>query len=216
MQFYRDETRSFPTAKLFIIALCVALIVAFLYHKFRGKDSDKFKIDNTTEVITEIRKIAELGTSCFYEEMVLRDSKPNALTDNEYGKRAATILGDDDGVLIEDEIVVIAKGKVKAGFDLTQMTEDDVLFRNDTLFVTLPHAKILDVIINPSDFEVFSESGYWYDSQIVSLKLRAKQRLVNDAKYEGILSKAEASGQATVSDLLKSSGYSDVVVAIGK
>ena len=52
-------------------------------------------------------------------------------------------------------LVLIVKGKVIAGIDLKTLTEKDLYVKDDSVSITLPAAKILEVITNPSDIETF-------------------------------------------------------------
>ena len=138
-----------------LLAVLVFLAALFLT---RGDHRDKqaLTIQDTPVIITKIRSLGELTTACYYDEMVLSRTKPNALSSTALGSLAEG-LGKD----VDDHLVLIAKGTVRAGVDLMDMTEEDVRFVGDTAFIRLPAPQYLDVIVNPSDFEVFAETGKW-------------------------------------------------------
>ena len=73
------------------------------------------KIENTANVVEQIKKISEFTTVCYYEEAVVKNEKQtsanNTITD-------FLKLSPDS---IHEEIVIIAKGKVRAGFDLSKI-----------------------------------------------------------------------------------------------
>ena len=93
----------------------------------------ELKIENTANVVEKIKEISEFTTACYYEEAVLKDSK---VEKNESG-----FLGLID-METSKEIVIIAKGKVRAGFDLSKVTEDKINIKNDTIGITLPELEI--------------------------------------------------------------------------
>ena len=73
------------------------------------------KIENTANVGEQMKKISEFTTVCYYEEAVIKNEKQtsanNTITD-------FLKLSPDS---IHEEIVIIAKGKVRAGFDLSKI-----------------------------------------------------------------------------------------------
>jgi hypothetical protein len=73
------------------------------------------KIENTANVVEQMKKISEFTTVCYYEEAVVKNEKQtsanNTVTD-------FLKLSPDS---IHEEIVIIAKGKVRAGFNLSNI-----------------------------------------------------------------------------------------------
>ena len=76
--------------------------------------------------------------------------------------------------------------------------------------MVLPQAKILDVIINPSDFEIYEEDGEWTHEEVVALESKATKQLEQDALEYGILDKATSTGKQKLTSLFKSFGYNVV------
>ena len=91
--------------------------------------------------------------------------------------------------------------------DLTGFTQEDLRFSEDTVFVRLPAPQYLDVIVNPSDFEVFDETGKWSHTEVTDLQETARQRLLMGADHYGLRTKAYNGAMDAVSDLLLASGY---------
>ena len=173
--------------------IVVAAIVGgfYLYQQhFQSKEND-IVIDKTATVVEEIRKISEFTSACYYEEMVLGYKKKK-----------------------KDEMVLIANGKVRAGFDLSSIEPDDVIINGDSLFVVLEPAKIFDIIINPSGYDVFVEKGKWSHDQMTTIKDDARNKLAANANAYGILDKATEYGTEKLSAILKAFGYKEVVVSI--
>ena len=161
------------------------------------------QLEPTATVVEEVRRIGELSSAGFYEELVItdQDNSPLGLLRHEGGIRRIAGSGD---------FVIICKGRVRAGYDLTKIRPEDITVSRDTLYVTLPPVSVLDVIINPADYEHFS--GHRTHEETVGIILQAKQRLRADAVQAGILDQAEASGTASLQRLLSTLGYRAVVV----
>lgn len=174
------------------IIIGVAFVGGFsLCHRYLQPQEDNVVIDKTATVVEEIQKISEFTSACYYEEMVLGYRKNQ-----------------------KDEMVLIANGKVKAGFDLSSIELDDVIINGDSLLIALEPAKIFDIIINPSGYDVFVEKGKWTHNQMTIIKDDARNKLAANANDYGILDKATEYGREKLSAILKTFGYKEVVISI--
>ena len=189
-----------PAAVLLAVLL---LVGALLLHRGIRQEKRPLSIDDTPVIITKIRSLGELTTACYYDEMVLTRTKQNAFSSSALGSLAREGLGKD----VDDHLVIIAKGTVRAGVDLMDMTEEDIRFVGDTAYIRLPAPQYLDVIVNPSGFEVFAESGKWSHEEVTGLQDTARQRLLMGADHYGLKSKAYAGAMDAVTELLAASGY---------
>ncbi len=127
-----------------------------------------------TKVITvnDVKPIAEFSTVKFYNEDVHVKTKK--------------VIG------ITHKFVLIAKGTVKAGFDLSKLTDKDIVVEHDSILtITLPNVSILDTIMNPSDYEYLNEGKRFSDAEVNELKNEARISIVNKALDFGILDKAK-------------------------
>ena len=189
-----------PAAVLLAVLL---LVGALLLHRGIRQEKRSLSIDATPVIITKIRSLGELTTACYYDEMVLSRTKQNAFSSSALGSLARDGLGKD----VDDHLVIIAKGTFRAGVDLMDMTEEDIRFVGDTAYIRLPAPQYLDVIVNPSGFEVFAESGKWSHEEVTGLQDTARQRLLMGADHYGLKSKAYAGAMDAVTELLAASGY---------
>jgi hypothetical protein len=189
-----------PTA---ILLLVVILIAALLFLRESRQGKHVLTIDDTPVIVTKIRSLGELTTACYYDEIVLTDTKPNSFSSSTLGSIARDNFGRD----VDDHLVIIAKGTVRAGIDLAEMTDERLRFSGDTVFVRLPAPQYLDVIVNPSDFEVFAESGKWSHEEVTGLQDSARRRLLMGADHYALKSKAYEGAMEAVTDLLLASGY---------
>ena len=188
-----------PAAVLLAVVLLVGVLVIT---REDGRGKRPLTIDNTPVIVTKIRSLGELTTACYYDEMVLTRTKQNALSSSALGSLAEG-LGKD----VDDHLVLIAKGTVRAGVDLMDMTEEDIRFVGDTAYIRLPAPQYLDVIVNPSDFEVFAETGKWTHEEVTGLQDTARKRLLMGADHYGLKSKAYVGAMDAVTELLAASGY---------
>ena len=129
-----------PSVILFA-AIILAAILLIVYAGNRQKRGRTITIDDTPVIATRIRALGELTTAGFYDEIVISGSKRNTFSSS--------------------TLVIIARGTVRAGIDLARMSDGDISFSGDTVVIRLPEPQYLDVIVNPSDFEIFAESGKW-------------------------------------------------------
>ena len=185
-----------------VLLAVLVLLAALFLTRGDGRVKRSLTIDDTPVIITKIRSLGELTTACYYDEMVLSQNKPNAFSSSALGSLAEG-LGKD----VDDHLVIIAKGTVRAGLDLMEMTEEDIRFVGDTAYIRLPAPQYLDVIVNPSDFEVFAETGKWTHEEITGLQETARTRLLMGADHYGLKSRAYAGAMDAVTELLAASGF---------
>lgn len=175
-----------------LIGACIFLHPSLGWGWLTGKP---LEIDQTANVVEHIRKISEFTTACYYEEYVIQRKKP--ASDNAMLKR----------IMTTPEIVLMAKGRVRAGFDLSKISADDMSFSGDTLRVVLPAPEIFDVITNPSDYEIFVEQGGWTHEEITELQIGGRERVLANAIDDNILQKADSIGRERLTHLFQTFGF---------
>lgn len=195
------------------VAILAAAAFALLKAGIIDLKGNKLGIDATANVVTEIKKISEFTSACFYEEIVLQEKKTSNIADNAVGNKIASLIGKKGG-LVNDELVIVASGKVRAGFHLNNLDENHVVVKGDTLCVDLPKAEIFDVIVNPSDFEIYIEDGTWDHETVTKVEDKAIGQIKADAEKEGILDKATKSGVKKLSEMFKSFGFPVVNITV--
>ena len=186
-----------------VLLAVLVLVAAVLLTRGDRREKRGLTIDDTPVIVTKIRSLGELTTACYYDEIVLSQTKQNAFSSSALGSLAREGLGKD----VDDHLVIIAKGTVRAGVDLLDMIDEDIRFVGDTAYIRLPAPQYLDVIVNPSDFEVFAETGKWTHEEVTGLQDTARKRLLMGADHYGLKSKAYAGAMDAVTELLAASGY---------
>ena len=177
----------------------VALAIFLLMYARSFRDNHRISVENEVETsvtVNDIQRISELVTSSFYGETAMRSKK---------------------GFMGRKEIVVIGSGTVRAGFDLSSMTEDDFYCDGDTLYLDLPEPKILDVIVNPKDYEIFdSNSKDWTQNEINNIVSQMRKEIERDAIKHGVLATANTEGVKKMQRLLMDFGFKEVRISITK
>ncbi len=214
-----------------VVVFVLALAFVFLYvnpFDFKiGFDKKQLEIERTANLVTEIKKISEFTTACFYEELVIKDVKYKykerkiyQKSDNWY-KRQLGLGKKEIGTQIDSteigSLVLIAKGKIRAGLNFSKLTQEDFRIQNDTLYATLPEAEIFDIIVNPSDIEIFHRDGdYWNETNVSELVSKGKMTMRDDAMLENILEKANKYGLEKMSNIFKTFGFKEAIVTLKK
>lgn len=159
-------------------------------------------IDDTPILIREINALAKLMTITYTDEVVKDTAKPGN------GLPSLAPLG--AGAILRpsmDRLVIIGRGKVIAGTDLKKLDSTDFMKRGDTLQIRIPHAQILETILNPSDFEIFDMKGDWNESEITCLKVNVRNEINRRATSQGILKSADDRSRMILEGFLKNTGY---------
>jgi len=177
--------------KNLIILLIIGGVGYLIYSFFfKERSEDILRIDETPIHIESIRAIAEISTVTYKDEVVM-DSivkhKGEAVwTWIDSRKMYDKYLNSN----IKRRLTIIVHGEVRFGIDLSD-SNFEIRHTEDKIYIQLPKAKVLDVNVSPSRTEVFQEQGKWTDSERKSLEIRAKVKLVKNAKSLNLNSKTE-------------------------
>jgi hypothetical protein len=150
-------------------------------------------IDKTPILIQEIKSIGQLITYISYDEVVADSvivTRGSAFVNAFNHLSPVPLLPSAD-----KQLVLIARGKVLVGTDLSLLTDTSVTIKNDTVTLFLPKPKIFEAIVNPSDFETFVEKGNWTSKEVMLVKIKARRKLEARALQQNILAKADSKGK---------------------
>ena len=162
------------------------------------------EIEKTENVVHQVKKISEFTTACYYEESVLKGEKV-AEGKEWFGFKTDAVV---------ETIVLTVKCKVRAGFDLSELGENDLVVVGDSVSIKLPVPKVFDVISNPSDYKIFEESGDWEHEEIVAMQVEGKKKTLNNAHNQNILQKANTIGKERIVALFTAMGFRVVNVTL--
>ena len=110
--------------------------------------------------------------------------------------------------------MLTAKCTVRAGFDLSKLTEKGLKIVGDSVSIKLPIPEVFDVITNPSDYRIFEENGDWTHEEIVALQVNGKNRMLNNALDHNLLEKANTIGKERIKSLFMALGFRAVHVEL--
>jgi hypothetical protein len=167
-------------------------------------------IDETPIVLKQIKSIGQLITYVSYDEVVADTTiltRGSAFVNGFNRLSPVPLLPSAD-----KQLVLVSKGKVLAGIDLSLLADNNITVEKDTVAVILPKATIIETIVNPSDFEIFLERGQLTNQEVTLVKLKARRKLEARALQQNILEKADAKAKAVLRNFLQSMGYKKVEV----
>lgn len=198
-----------------IIAALVIMIALLLKNTWLPSVMNIFKpkpvvIDNTPILIKQINELAQLCTITVFDEVVADSVEIRSKSVVESLLPDLSAFGSLP--ITGRRIVIIAKGKIVAGTDLKKLQQQSIFVHEDSVAVLLPHAEILDAIINPSGIETFSEMGSWTDKEITAVKIKARTKMINRALQQNILTKANERSKMLMENFLRGTGFKKVTV----
>lgn len=180
---------------LIVLALVGVGCYAIYNYFFSGADED-YQIEDTPLRVEMVRSIAEISTVSYKDEVV-QDSVEFYQSSSEQLSGNAMKLTDPDfwkyGVrasAIKRRLTIIVRGEVRYGFDLTK-DKIKIQHNADTIWVTVPPPKILDVLVTPSETEIFQENGDWSDHAVRRLETSAVVQLKRNAEQLDLASKSK-------------------------
>ena len=196
-----------------IPVIALGILILFLSPR-RNKQS--LRIDQTAIIIQEINRVAQLFTARYYDELVLDTFKlqPRGNIQRFWSNFSspAPFSGRVQDDFQRVDLVVIARGTVMAGYDFGLMEPADMIIEGKSIVFTLPPPQILEVIINPSDYEVFIEEGRWSLEESVALKQKAGRLMVERAVERGIFTRSESTARAILTRLFLSLGFDQIEI----
>jgi hypothetical protein len=157
------------------------------------------RIENSAPIMQRIKNIQELATTVQTMETIVPVSADRRL---------------GDIPLATTRLLYVARGEIRAGVDLNELTDADIKVSNDSIKIDLPPAKILD-----SKIDVNRSRVYDYDRGFLNLgpdvapqlqtlaQRKTLVEIVNTACKEGILEDANNKAKQAIGQLLVNTGY---------
>ncbi len=162
------------------------------------------QVDVRSVIVQEVRSVSELTTAIFTMEAVVPTSRDKTL--------AGLLVG-------TTKLLYIARGEVRAGIDLSQITANDITVSESGIQVRIPPPRLID-----SKIDVGRSQVYDYDRGFLSLgpdvapelltlaEREALAKVTAAACKENLLQQANDRAELTVTRLLSLSGYRNVTV----
>lgn len=214
-----------------ILIAAIGIVIALYKAGLIGNSTRVSVIEETPNIVEAVLQIQELCTEYYYDEVMVRDSvlKTGAArtlsnvanTVASAGNFFSNIFTSSDSKtseqstkkqavsLLDKELVVIVKVTCRVGYDLREiLANDEMQVNGDTLFITLPEAKFLETIVNPTHLDIFAESGSWeFPTELQEVTEYAKKTVVARAINDNILEKADQSGRKILQSLFSTMGF---------
>jgi hypothetical protein len=117
--------------------------------------------------------------------------------------------------LTGEKVLLVAVGEVEAGVDLDELGPEEVRVTGDTVYIDLPAARILDSSLDEDKTRVYDRDRgvlkfRGNDGLIEEARREAEHRMVEAARDNDILTKAQDNAEASISNLVTSLGYDEV------
>jgi hypothetical protein len=117
-----------------------------------------------------------------------------------------------------DQLLLIAEGQVVAGFDLTKITEDDILIQDESVSLTLPPPELLYFGVDEDKTYVYERKTGFLTKPDETLETEARRRaqaeVVNWALDHQVFDKAEEFGVFYLDSFLRSLGFTEVNIEV--
>ncbi len=117
--------------------------------------------------------------------------------------------------LTGEKVLLVAVGEVEAGVDLDELGPEDVRVTGDTVYMNLPEARILDASLDEDKTRLYDRDRGLFkirgnDELIEEARRDAEDRMVEAARDNDILDKAQDNAETSISTLVTSLGYDEV------
>lgn len=194
-------------ALLSLFSILVIAVGFLLFLRWCNKPQTneyQFKLDRTA-VVREIRQLNRLETATFtIDKIIEAGTSGNQLKQLFFG----------------DSVLLVAHGQVIAGFDLSQIQNQDVnvsgLGDNQTVTLNLPAPQIIITDLDNQQTRVFDRKTGLFSKGDKNLeaeaRLKAEQSIKQAACEDGILEQAGISGRKQLTALLYSLGFKQVQI----
>lgn len=179
----------------FMMALLISVVGLLGFIVLKPEISQRTAL-NATGVVEKVKSISELNTVEMYFNEII-DYK-NAKKFNQY-----------DIPFTEKSFIFTVKAKVKAGIDLSALTEDDVKIIGDAITITLPEPQITSKEI--LSYKAYDEKDGLFNEITNEDTLMALEEFTKNldqqALENGLLEEADERTQQVLRNILKIMGF---------
>lgn len=191
---------SFGIVAFFI--LLALLVISFLLNKYFPPFS--VNIDTSrTAVVKQMRSLARLETAVFTIEKVI-----------DGGTTGGNIF---QQFLFGDKILLVAHGQVIAGFDLSQISDNDIKIEGKNVTIKLPPPQILVATLDNTQTKVYDRrQGLLSDNDGLESEVRkaAEVSIREAACNANILQQASDNARKQITAMLSSLGFETITLEI--
>lgn len=206
MEFVKPLSRHAIAALLVAVILALLGLLQFGNHVtgFLGSIAPGLRppVADPGSIVLQIRNATDLTTAIYAAETIVPASQSRELGRLKLG---------------ETKLLYIAKGEVRAGVDLSQITTDNLDIESGTIHLLLPAPRIIDRKIDVDQSSIYDVRQGWFGPRgtehlHILAEQRALQKIVVAACEHGLLEDAGEQAKAVVVQLLSKAGYDQVQV----
>ncbi len=158
-----------------------------------------------TAVVLGIRRLNELATVEYTTQVIVTEEEN------------AQIFGwTPPEAVTGEKLLLVAVGEVEAGVDLDELGPEDMRVLGETVIIDLPDARILGSSLDEDKTRLYDRdrgllTGGGNDELIEEARRDAEDEIVETARENGILAKAQNNAEVSIRTLVISVGYERVV-----
>jgi hypothetical protein len=118
------------------------------------------------------------------------------------------------------KILMSCRAYIKAGIDLSAISEDNIHTDGRNITIQIPQAKIISLNMPPEDIVLEYQDidllrSPFKSSERDALAAQAEVQIKNGAEATGILQTAEANAKSFLTDFLQHAGYTGITINTG-
>jgi Protein of unknown function (DUF4230) len=118
------------------------------------------------------------------------------------------------------KILMSCRASIKAGIDLSAISEENIKIDGKNISLQIPGAKIISLNMPPEDIKVEYQEIDLFRSPFKAgerdaLAAQAEAQIRNGAEVMGILQTADANAKSFVTDFLQRAGYTGITITSG-
>jgi Protein of unknown function (DUF4230) len=193
-----------------VIVGAIAIAGYFLYqHFFGGEKGPGYEIEDTPLHVEEIRKIVELNTIKFRDEVVVDSLELYKNTAEQIQGNLQKLMDPDQakhGISssnVKRRLTMVVKGELLYGIDLKRK-DFTVMPKDGKLVISLPHPELLSINLTPKNTDIFVENGVWKDYERQLLMRKARSKMIKTGEKLRLPEKAKAPLERLLKQLIRS------------
>jgi len=181
-----------------VIGLAMAMTIALLITRRAARP----QFASTPTIVLQIQSLSELVTVKYVLEKVVAYDDPKYFAD-------LIPLGDN-------KVILLAHGVVKAGVNLSKLTNDDVTISEGKITLTIPNATLTDAYLDEKHTQILDRRTGLLRSFDKDLEKTARQYALAEiqraARQGGIEREANERAREQLTGLLRTLGYKEVEI----
>lgn len=195
---------SLTKINIFLISSVLLIFALLLSWFFIFRSSPGLINTDRAAVIKEMRSLQRLETAIFTIEKII-----------DGGTTGSNIF---QQFLFGDKILLIAHGQVISGFDLSQISENDIDVDGSRIRVTLPAPQILTTVLDNTQTRVYDRQKGILNPGEKNLESQARKAAEDSIRKAacdgGILKQASENARKQLTAFLQALGFTEVSVDI--